>query len=296
MTIGHLLGNLLSVDSVRLGRLVLNAKDPRQDFIDPPGPELDDTKFSQNSRSDFKETHKFSKASKLRPYLGGAFSISYERQRTGVATLSAKQATIHDLNNSGAWFEEACSHDATRKFLQNAIDNRNNVYLVVGFRTVHDGMLVKGVTWKKGKEAGGEVPMVLGGIGTIIAVPGATATRDTGKDRELAFQAPGEQIFAIIYRKVTFKWLSSRTIGNMSLEPKNRWKTCWDWRGEEDEEDDDEDDVLEAYLTDVSDLDISDDEDVSEDEKDYPRVETPGIDEIQRLSKTNVNPDISPRL
>lgn len=131
-----------------------------------------------------------------------------------------------------------------------------------------------------------------------IAVPGAVVTRDVGKDRELAFQAPGEQVFAIIYRKVKFKWLSSRTISNMSLEPNSRWKTCWDWRGEDDEDDDeDEDDVLEAYLTDASDLDISDDEYDSEDEKGYPRVETPNIDkgseEVCKPSGIDVDPHIS---
>lgn len=36
--------------------------------------------------------------------------------------------------------------------------------------------------------------------------------------------------------------------------------------------------MLEAYLTDGSDLDISDDEYDSEGEKEYPRVETPNID------------------
>lgn len=172
MTVGHLLGNLLPLDSVQLGRLVLNAKDPGQDFIDPLGLQSDNSKFSQTSRRDFKETHRFSRASKLRPYLNSAFSISYERQKNGVAILSAPEATIHGLNNSGAWFEEACGQDETREFLQNAIDNRDNVYLVVGFRTVRDGSLINGTTWKKGQLAKGEVPVLFGGRWQASRFPG----------------------------------------------------------------------------------------------------------------------------
>lgn len=130
-----------------------------------------------------------------------------------------------------------------------------------------------------------------------MATPGAGGSVDVGKDRELAFQAPGEQVFAVIYRKIRFKRFSSRTVANMFLEPTNRWKSCWDWRGmeEEVEDGDDDDDMVEANLTDGSDLDDDDDDDddsdddddddsdndnedgVSEDETEYPRVIQPGI-------------------
>lgn len=172
------------------------------------------------------------------------------------------------------------------------MNNRSNVYLVVGFRTVHSGSLVKGSSWRKGQTMDGGVPMRLltGGIsasamGMGAMVPSVRATVDARRDRERMFTAPGEHVFAILYRKIKFKRLSSRLIKNMYLEPTNRWKTCWDWRGLDDEEDDDEDDVMEAYLTDESDLEISDEEDSSGDETDSPRVKPSSLIDMHHSSE-----------
>ncbi|KAL0631640.1 hypothetical protein Q9L58_009496 [Maublancomyces gigas] len=289
---GHLLGNLRARNNIQLGRLVLNAKEPHQDYVDPFGIQNSHPDFSTNSQTNFLETQKFSKSSRLRPYLGTDFCISYERQDTSFATLTAPLATTHDLNNSGAWFLKACAAIEARKFLENAMNNRSNVYLVVGFRTVHSGSLVKGSTWIKGQTMDGGVPIRLltGGIsvsaiGMGAAAPSVKATVDARRDRERMFTAPGEYVFAILYRKIKFKRLSSRHIKNMYLEPANRWKTWWDWRGLDDEEDNDEDDVMEAYLTDESDLEISDEEDSSGDETDSPQPKPSSLIDIHPSSK-----------
>lgn len=151
---------------------------------------------------------------------------------------------------------------------------------------------MKGSTWKKGQTMNGGVPMRLltGGIaasamGMGVATLGVKATVDSRRDRGHMFTAPGEHVFAILYRKIKFKRLSSRHIKNMYLEPANRWKTCWDWRGLDDEEDDDEDDIMEAYLTDESDLEISDDEDESGDETDSPQVQPSSLIDMHTSSE-----------
>lgn len=252
MATGCFPGKLHSLASVRLGRIVLDPKNPHQDFIDPSLPHAPE--FIRNSQNNFRENWTFSRSSSLRPYLS-TFSVSYERQNTGLGTLSAPSATTYDLQHPREWFEEACGLAETRKFLEKENNNRRKVYLVIGFRTVHNGTLVKGTTWKKDKVVGTTMSMPT--VGTISIASGATVGRDVERDQELAFDGPGEQVFAIMYRKIKFKWLSKRTVDNMSLGVNNRWTAWWEWRGAEEEEENDA--VLEAYLTEASDLDVTDD-------------------------------------
>lgn len=273
MATAHLLGNLLPFSAVQLGRLVLNAKSPQDDYIDPLDGLPADGDFDRNIQTDYKETRRFSTTSKLRPYLNALVTFSFEKQNVGTATLSAPLAVMYNLKNSGLWFRDACKQPGTRKFLENAFNEGQNAYLVVGFRTLQDASLVKGVTWKKVQGVGSDVPLhlVTGGMATsslaaAIAAPGVELVRGVGNGQELSFKAPGEQIIAVLYRKVRCKLLSGRTIDKMSLEVGNRWVSEWNWRGPE-EEFDGEEDMLEAELADESDLDITDEEYDSEKEE-----------------------------
>lgn len=137
------------------------------------------------------------------------------------------------------------------------------MYMVVGFRTVHDSSMVRSTVSSKFHGVIGEIPIAVVGPGGMAI--GATVTRDFKRGDEAAFKGPGEQVFAIIYHEVKFKWLSRPTADNMTLKVNPRWTTCWEWRGVEDDDGEEYDDVLEAYLTDCSDPDILDDENSSED-------------------------------
>lgn len=267
-------GSLLPLKSIQLGRFILNTKNPHQDYFDPFGLLQDSPEFRQSSQDKFKETWKFSKTTKLRPYLC-ALSISFKRQDTGFSTLTAPKATTYDLRDPQGWFENACSKVETRRFLENENSNGRKVYLVVGFRTVHDASMVKSAVSSRSQEVVGEIPIAV--VGPSSVAIGATVTRDFKRDHEASFNGPGEQVFAIIYHEVKFKWLSRPTADNMTLKVHNRWTTCWEWRGVEDDDEEEYDDVLEAYLTDGSDLDILDDEcsnedNIKEDGTDYRGV------------------------
>ncbi|KAL0631158.1 hypothetical protein Q9L58_009982 [Maublancomyces gigas] len=262
MATAFLPGSLLPLHSIQLGRFILNVKNPHQDFFDPFGLLQDSPEFLQSSEDNFHETRRFSKTTKLRPYLS-ALSISFKSQNTGVSTLTAPKATTHDLKDPQGWFAKACGKAETRRFLENENSNGGKVYMVVGFRTVHDSSMVRSTVSSKFHGVIGEIPIAVVGPGDMAI--GATITRDFKRGHEAAFKGPGEQVFAIIYHEVKFKWLSRPTADNMTLKVNPRWTTCWEWRGVEDDDGEEYDDVLEAYLTDCSDLDILDDESPSED-------------------------------
>lgn len=180
---------------------------------------------------------------------------------------------MYDLANSAAWFEDACAQAEVRRFLDHAIDNGRKVYLVVGFRTVSDGKLVKDFAASSGKTAAGKTP-IYAATGTHIASPGATtgpgvsAVRGQGNGQELAYEAPGEQVFAVLYRKVKFKFLTRKAVDTMVLEANNRWESVWNWRGRNDPAHDGDVQVVEATLTDLDDVDIDDEDDEEDEDED----------------------------
>lgn len=252
--------SLLPLDSVRLGRLVLNAKNPQQDYLDPLESVPQATIKAQEK---FHETLNSSKNVKLRYRLTALLAASSENRDASSTTLSAVQATTYQLTNSGAWFREACAKKETRSWFEGAIeDNDSDVYLVIGYHTVTDAQITEEVT-SGGKSDGGITlasSLITGApapapAGDLLSVR-VDSTRDTRRNQTRSFHAPGEQIYAVQYRKVEFKWLSSKSIDKTTLERNNRWKIFWsaDQRTGNETEFDGEDDVVEADLTDEFDL------------------------------------------
>lgn len=252
--------SLLPLESVKLGRLVLNAKNPQQDYLDPLDSVPESTVKPQES---FHETLNSSKNVKLRSRLTALLAVGYENRDANSASLSAIQATTYQLANSGAWFRKACAKQETRSWFEGAIEeNDSDVYLVVGYHTVTDAQITEAAT--TGRKTGTGIQLsssLLTGTAAPRPLENLSNLRvdhsqDTQHQQTRSFHAPGEQIYAVQYRKVEFKWLSSKSIDKTTLERNNRWKIFWSagQRGKEEIELDGEDDVVEADLTDELEL------------------------------------------
>ena len=68
---------------------------------------------------------------------------------------------------------------------------------------------------------------------------------ESSTSRSTQYVAPGEQVYAVQYRKVQFQWFSSRTVDNAELEKGCRWKVYTNYRSVSE---DTENDVVEATL------------------------------------------------
>lgn len=263
---------LLPLNSVKLGRLVLNVKSPHQDFLDPVNGQLQPESIVK-PQENFEDILNLSKTSKIRSRITALLAISYENRNTSAVKLTATRATTYQLLNSGTWFKNACAIPETRKWLEYAIEMDGNVYLVVGFHTLTDTRVTETVTSGgttnggatfTGRSLGGVVPAPVGDLLSSRV----DSTRGVEHSRSRSFDAPGEQIYAVQYRKVEFKWFSSRKIERISLERDNRWKVYWseqvrgdnspeaDWEDGGSDGDEDED-VLEADLIDDIDFESS---------------------------------------
>lgn len=114
--------------------------------------------------------------------------------------------------NPGNHFRNLCDHDKTRDWFEKTLRYGINVYMITGIQTV-------------------QMP--------VAAI-------------DPAMDEPSEQIFAFLYQKVKFRWFSSRTMKNASLD-KSRWKVS-DLTGRDTGNINDVDDLVQAELDDVIDL------------------------------------------
>lgn len=250
--------SLLPLTAVQLGCLVLNAQHPLQDFFEPLS--HTEAQIATSTQNNFTEILDSSRATKLRTYLTRLVSSSYSNEDSSTVQLSTLRATTYQLINSGDWFQKVCKIEATRKWLESAIERGHDVYLVVGFHTLCDAKFAMRI--ESASHEGGQalVPvgnLVTGGVdglfGDGVLDVGLGGSHQKSQGHKKSFMAPGEQIYAVQYRKVNFKWFSSRNIDKAFLEADNRWKIFWNARGQETGEDD----VVEADIDDDIELETS---------------------------------------
>lgn len=143
--------------------------------------------------------------------------------------------------------------------------------MIVGYHTLTDTKYEKVLTSTGGFRIDSTVSMagVVGGNTESTDLAAGIDGRLNAEQRQQSgFQMPGERVYAVQYRKLRFKWYSSRSFKNGVLEKNNRWKLYWDVRGDNGEEDD----VLELVFADecaegnTGDGEESGDEESSEEE------------------------------
>ncbi|KAF8541803.1 hypothetical protein BDD12DRAFT_803398 [Trichophaea hybrida] len=123
-----------------------------------------------------------------------------------------------------------CQTNSARGWLEHAIRIRKNrdVYLVVGINTLTDAKVMQIQQQSKTSKGDVEIP-IRQIVGTWIGVMGkggigigGCRTFDCRKAAE--FVVPGQQVYAVQYRRVEFVWYSSRDINKAFLEDGNCWK------------------------------------------------------------------------
>ncbi|KAK4085605.1 uncharacterized protein Triagg1_595 [Trichoderma aggressivum f. europaeum] len=234
-----LLETLLPVNAVRLGRLVLDVRNPEQDFFEP---DESTTKVVIAQQLDnFSYSSKQGASSGLHLILSTLISGQRSSENCSKIDLSSSICITRRLENSGQFFGQLCEDSKTRYWLERALRKRQDVYLVTGTRTVADAKI--GITESKSRSSEGkaQVPASLAAGAVGIPFPdgvldiGTEIKRSVDGSDQTDFVAPGEQIFAVQYRKVRVSWFSNKDVDRASLESGNRWKVYLGARGEGDE-------------------------------------------------------------
>jgi hypothetical protein len=250
----------LPLETVRLGRFVVNLNDPHQDYFDPEcGDDIPPPEVIVKTHEQYQEVHQDAKDNSFASALTRLVSISFSNQNNLATQVTTDLVKTYQLSNSGMWFRKALKSQATRKWIERAVREGEDIYLVVGFHTLVDATVVQ--TRDVGRGYSGQVQaplteLLAPGVGAMvpnwgdILDPGAGASHQQSRRTQTQFTAPGEQISAIQYRKLRFKWFASRDLDKAALERDNRWRLYWTTRGAEIS------DVLEVDLQDDLELEI----------------------------------------
>ncbi|KAG5756147.1 hypothetical protein H9Q69_003957 [Fusarium xylarioides] len=142
--------------------------------------------------------------------------------------------------------------------LQDAISSGHKMYVITALRTVIDAKVAQSISTSKDISTGAGVPLgalLSGGIdptGGVADIQG-NLRRGNSAQQTQVYLSPTEQVYAVGYRRVGFKWFASKNVDTAFLDVKNRWKIM----GEEmmGDEDEDEEDIIEADLEETLDDD-----------------------------------------
>lgn len=237
--------SLLPLSAVSLGRLIRNTKSPHQDYVDPTLPTLPET--DRNPQDNYRELLTSTRTIKLRGRLMQLLGASRGSHKHSELDLNATSAYTYSLHNSTPFFKAACGTQAVRAWLQDTIENGYDAYLVVGYHTVVDAQVGGGQGQVTVDTQGASI-----GIAEMTGLPevkgldvGVTVDCGVARVSTRSFVAPGEQVYAVQYRKVAFKWYSWSKKVESGMLTDEMWRV---YAGRGEAEDTAEDDTMEALL------------------------------------------------
>lgn len=227
---------------VALGRLVLDMKNPGQNFCPFGALSLNKANVSKAPFSNLKSLANAKSSSRFKVALSKVLQIFAEKSRTTVDDISTKTAMRHQLLNVNLNFERIFEDDNVKKWLEKVVLTGAEVYMVVGLHTIQDASI--SLNRDASTDIGGriQVPITdsvapgtstLPGVGEALDVKlesGHTSKSSLGA----SFVTPGERIIAVQYQKVVFKMSSSKgtkSLADAGVKKKTVWQSFGAARG-----------------------------------------------------------------
>ncbi|KAJ5263640.1 hypothetical protein N7478_011245 [Penicillium angulare] len=249
------LPRFLPLPSIKLGRLLCSVDDPQQDYVDATPPP--DSSIIERLETHYAGTESLAKSRDFTSDLTSFLSTSISRRTETSVHITAKEARTYYLDNNSQWFRGIVQEKEVRKWIERVVDEGETIYLVVGYHTVLNAHVVE--TSKESNSLGGNltfpVSAALAATGVVIPLgnlidPSIGSSHERSKDHRRQSIIQGEQIVAVQYRRIKFKFLSSKSIDKATLEKGTRWERYDRPRYLQD----DGDDVVEVELEDDLDL------------------------------------------
>ena len=253
-------------DAVKLGRFTTSIDNPHQNYHDPPWTKP--TLAVNSPLESYIGVHQRASSSGFASALRSLMSIGFSKRAKKKLHITADQVMTSALDNSDGRFKEATRLPATRSWIEQQIDQGNNIYMIVGFHTVTNARIIQESCLGAAAEGQVQLPaaLPLAAAGVIVPLgniidPSVGGHRRVFDGAQSQFLVRGEQVCALQYRKIRHSWLSSKRVDKSRLS-QPWWFSVEKWRGEEEGEDD----IIEVELTQVEDLDEGWTREVSGDE------------------------------
>ncbi|KAI0378875.1 hypothetical protein F5Y04DRAFT_142121 [Hypomontagnella monticulosa] len=251
-----LLSRPIPVESIQLGRLVLDPKYPDHDFIQPYFDEVSESSSPEPSSGQTRnqETPSFipdiatqrlqnvsdivehARGTRLELNLLNLLSFAASKfphtTSTSITNISSSLCIIRQLRNTSDYFTAVCKQPLVRDWLQReSMRFSPNVYMICGFRTLVDARVEQSSNRSADLEMSTAIPasLIAAAAGAPIIIPTIDMDLSAGLttyriSKETAkYTANGEQVFAVQYRKVRFSRFSAKRLDKAYLERGNRW-------------------------------------------------------------------------
>lgn len=235
-----ILSHLLPLDAIGLGYLALYPQDPVQDSYRPEADSFSNDDVITQRLENFSHILDRTTGSRLHAFLSSAIHSTFSNKNVSGIDISSALCVTRQLRNSEDIFQKICGLSSARRWLERALRRRQKVYLVVGIKTLTDAHVKQRKSRALEAEASVEIPTALAAAAGGVVLPlgdfldvGAGLSGQKQDDEKVSFVAPGEQIFAVQYRKIEFARFSGRDIDKASLELVNSWKVYVEARGRE---------------------------------------------------------------
>jgi hypothetical protein len=180
-------------------------------------------------------------------------SAGFSKRTKTKLHIIADRVMTSALDNSDGWFEEATRLPATRGWIEQQIDQGNDIYMIVGFRSVTNARIIQESSFGTAAKGHIQLPAALSLAAAGVIVPlGDIMDPSVGGHRQALtgarsqYLVRGDHVCALQYRQIRHAWLSSKRVDKARLS-QPWWFSVERWRDEEEGEDD----IIELKLTQV---------------------------------------------
>ena len=217
----------LALDAVSIGSLVPDKTQPDQDAVIVEGAEAPAVTRTQDV--DFRAKVAPKSSSSFTAALTRLLSLQLSSESTGLVEIAAAQGYQYMLKQPRDVFRQLCEDIKVQLELErNALAGDDDWHFVVGFKTVVDGSFARGTSKATGAGLTARVPVgAAAGVdpscsGVLDAEIKATHSRNYTSDD--SFQAMGERVYSVCYRKVKIELKKGELqVDAMRMGKKNSW-------------------------------------------------------------------------
>jgi hypothetical protein len=233
----------IPIENVPLGSLIPDFLHPVLDAVPVPPVKPTSADLHTSVQTTYKSLVKNYRKTALKPHLA-VLGFDISRDQDVDVIINSTKGMLYELKAPTTWFRQLCANTEIQEWIQKRAKARKAMYFITGYRTFHDARVTN--KEKHGQELGGNIDIPLDAIASAAAagIPlsvGMDASLEGKFERsrqvEEGYTAPGEQIYAIQYRRVAVGWFKSRSADQASLNDKICWKDVITNRGKESEED-----------------------------------------------------------
>jgi hypothetical protein len=214
----------IPIADLKLGSLIIDRSHPTQNVYAPIDIQLEDAPTDTVLKcplNNYKTLVRTYSRTVLRPHLA-VLGWDFTREQPDVEVqIEALEGFTYELRNPLQWFNALIEQPGSREWLQTMDRRASDIFLVTGCRSFRDASVT---LHRKHQKTNGFNAIVGTGMVTTGQEVGIQAEQKTLHQQNEQYVAPGEQVFAIQYKKLKFKTFSRDGVRQASIGLSTLWE------------------------------------------------------------------------